>query len=262
MKTTEQNQKVNNKVFVMKEMDTKFQALLPKRVDGIFKGAVKVEWHKWDDGFRRMSGPDQEIDRIPAEKCPEALRQSDERYYLNRIKTFLAARPIYDKDGMPVSNEYVTYDVVYNYETEKKSVSNMTLTDTEPLTPGHWMFRALAERDGVKREKETKVIKSVRLTSGLPDRQISLNINGRFNVCPVYVNTHLMGANVIAAQNFSSARFEVSVFSRYVTNGSSNSLNENLGFISRETFEALTPESTLELHIASYAEVEHEVMNR
>lgn len=73
MKTTEQNQKVNNKVFVMKEMDTKFQALLPKRVDGIFKGAVKVEWHKWDDGFRRMSGPDQEIDRIPAEKCPEAL---------------------------------------------------------------------------------------------------------------------------------------------------------------------------------------------
>lgn len=46
MKTTEQNQKVNNKVFVMKEMDTKFQALLPKRVDGIFKGAVKVEWHK------------------------------------------------------------------------------------------------------------------------------------------------------------------------------------------------------------------------
>lgn len=120
MKTTEQNQKVNNKVFVMKEMDTKFQALLPKRVDGIFKGAVKVEWHKWDDGFRRMSGPDQEIDRIPAEKCPEALRQSDERYYLNRIKTFLAARPIYDKDGMPVSIEYVTYDVVYNYETEKK----------------------------------------------------------------------------------------------------------------------------------------------
>lgn len=71
-----------------------------------------------------------------------------------------------------------------------------------------------------------------------------------------------MGANVIAAQNFSSARFEVSVFSRYVTNGSSNSLNENLGFISRETFEALTPESTLELHIASLAEVEHEVMNR
>lgn len=119
MKTTEKNQKVNNKVFVMKEMDTKFQALLPKRVDGIFKGAVKVEWHKWDDGFRRMSGPDQEIDRIPAEKCPEALRQSDERYYLNRIKTFLAARPIYDKDGMPVSIEYVTYDVVYNYETEK-----------------------------------------------------------------------------------------------------------------------------------------------
>ena len=92
MKTTEQNQKVNNKVFVMKEMDTKFQALLPKRVDGIFKGAVKVEWHKWDDGFRRMSGPDQEIDRIPAEKCPEALRQSDERYYLNRIKTFLTTK--------------------------------------------------------------------------------------------------------------------------------------------------------------------------
>ena len=41
MKTTEQNQKVNNKVFVMKEMDTKFQALLPKRVDGIFKGAAQ-----------------------------------------------------------------------------------------------------------------------------------------------------------------------------------------------------------------------------
>lgn len=36
MKTTEQNQKVNNKVFVKKEMDTKFQALLPKRIDSIF----------------------------------------------------------------------------------------------------------------------------------------------------------------------------------------------------------------------------------
>lgn len=39
MKTTEQNQKVNNKVFVKKEMDTKFQALLPKRIDSIFLGS-------------------------------------------------------------------------------------------------------------------------------------------------------------------------------------------------------------------------------